>query len=385
MKVVTPLSRLTGFLIAVYLAQIVTSFSVGLLASVIAATYICVPLAFVFLLPRTYPQFDLRSLALYTTILMIPIHAIGLVQQFVNPSFMISTAYSEGGGIIARNFLDAGSFFRLPSIFASADRYSGVAMMQIFLTFVLLSGSKPPTRRMAIWVVISLFAGFASLFIAGARSRIIIVSITLTVAGLVLIFGAIRRKVSRLAMRRTLTLAVLFAVGLTASLSIQSVRDRVADFPIFVMLQQTIVQNDVSRRFDQSLRVSEVPEGVTLFGEGLGFDSGGRPGEFGIRAMWIESGLFWTPIMLAIHAMILFWLVKSTLYLLLSDPLLTILGVGSILAWLFALLAGFSSTFELSQALLLFPTIAVFSIATYSRRLKPAPLSDVAQSSKRIS
>ena len=118
--------------------------------------------------------------------------------------------------------------------------------------------------------------------------------------------------------------------------------------------------------------MSEVPADVTILGEGLGTTASGRPGEFAIRAMWIESGVLWTPIMLLIHAGVLFWLGRLGLRALIDgDAVLTLLAVGSALAWLFALLTGLSSTFELSQGLLLFPTIAAVSIVSSKSRRRP--------------
>lgn len=367
----TPISTLAGLLIAIYLAQLLTTFSADLMDAFMAAAYVCVPLAFLFVIPRAYPHFDLRTLAYYTTLLMIPVHLVGLIQRFVDPSFLISTVYSgDLGGVILRNFLDAGIFMRFPSIFASADRYSGIAMMQIFLTFLLLTGSKPPTQKTLVWVIFNLIAGCASLLIAGARSRIIIVSITLFAAGSVFLIGGVRRRLTKRMANTAVSVLLILAIGLAVAFSVGSIRKRVASFPVVAMLEQTIDRGDISDRFEASIRLSQVPDDVTFFGEGLGV-TGGRPGEFAIRAMWIESGLFWTLIMLLIHAAILFWLARVALRAALSgNALLTLLGVGQGLAWLFGLLAGLSSTFELSQALLLFPTIAAVSMMTLRRPVR---------------
>ncbi len=368
----TPISTLAGLLIAIYLAQLLTTFSADFMDAFMAAAYVCVPLAFLFVIPRAYPHFDLRTLAYYTTLLMIPVHLVGLIQRFVDPSFLISTVYSgDLGGVIQRNLLDVGFFERFPSIFASADRYSGVAMMQIFLTFLLLTGSKPPTQKTLVWVIFNLIAGCASLLIAGARSRIIIVSITLFAASSVFLIGGVRRRLTRRMANTAVSVLLILAIGLAVAFSVGSIRKRVASFPVVAMLEQTIDRGDISDRFEASMRLSQVPDDVTFFGEGLGVTGGGRPGEFAIRAMWIESGLFWTLIMLLIHAAILFWFARVALRAALSgNALLTLLGVGLGLAWLFGLLAGLSSTFELSQALLLFPTIAAVSMMTLRRPVR---------------
>jgi hypothetical protein len=368
----TPISSLAGLLIGVYLAQLLTSPLDDIAISFSATAYVCVPLAFVFLIPRVYPQFDLRALALYVTILMVPVHAVGFIQQFVSPSFMISTAYSESGGVIIRNFLDAGTFSRFPSIFASADRYSGVAMMEFFLAFVLLSDSKPPARTTLVWVVISVVSGLGSLLIAGARSRILIVGISLTIAGLIFLYRIVRRRPSRRMTKIAVVLFLMCTMGFTIGLSVGAVRERITAFPVLAMLQQSHDRGDFTARFVQSLDLSAIPEDTTYFGEGLGTTgSAGRPGEFGIRAMWIESGLFWTPIMLLLNVGLLFWLGRIMLRAALwGDAVLAMLCTGQLLAWLLALLAGLSGTFELSQALLLFPTIAMVSMVNLASRTK---------------
>jgi hypothetical protein len=281
---------------------------------------------------------------------------------------MISTVYSETGGVIERNFLDAGTFSRFPSIFASADRYSGVAMMQIYLTFLLLFGNKPPNRKILPWLALCLIAGVGSLLISGARSRIIMISAALFAAGIAFSIAIARR---RLTGRKTsiawgvfLIPAIVIAAGLIAP----SLRESVTSLPVLAMLGETIDTGDVGQRLAESIELSGLPDNVTFLGEGLGVTGAGRPGEFGIQAMWIESGLFWTPIMLLIHIGILFCLGRVALRAALhGHPLLTFLVIGQVLAWLFALLAGLSSTFELSQALLLFPTIAVCSMITLGR------------------
>jgi hypothetical protein len=359
----TSVSTLAGLLMAAYLAQLFTSFSADVATAVMAAAYICVPLALLFLIPRAYPEFDLRALALSTTILMVPIHIVGLIQRFIDPSFLISTTYStESGGVVVRNLLEGGTFERFPSLFVSPDRYSGVAMMQIFLTFHLLAGTKLPTKRTLAWVIFSLLAGGASLLTAGARSRIVIVSTALLAASIVFSIALVRRRLTKRTSRRVMVVAVILATGLAVPFSILLTGQGTSAFPVVTALQQSIEIGDLNDRFLEGILLSQAPDNVTLFGEGLGSTAGGRPGEFAVRAMWIEGGLFWTLILLLIHASILFSLGNLALRAALSsNALSTLLAVGLGLAWLFALLAGLSSTFELSQALLLLPTIAVVS------------------------
>ena len=144
---VPAVSTLSGVLIAVYYAQLCTSFGINPLHALMSAIYMILPLAFLYVIPRACPDFDIRSLALFTTILVLPIHLVGLIQEFFDPEFLVSTAYSENGGVIARNFVgEEGSFNRYPSLFASADRYSAVSCMNFFLSFVLTAGDQPRSR-----------------------------------------------------------------------------------------------------------------------------------------------------------------------------------------------------------------------------------------------
>ncbi len=366
----TWLSTLAALLIAISLAQLFSTFSQGFIAAIMATVYVCVPLAFIFIIPRIYPHFDLRALALYATVLMIPVHLIGFIQKFFDASFFISTVYSgESGGVISRNFLVGTSYFeRFPSIFSSADRYSGVAMMQIFLTSVLLVGERPLSKRTRVWVAINFILGFTSLLVAGARARIIIVIVAALAAGAVFLFVNTRRVLGRARVNTELGAILIFAFGLAVIFSVGPARKAFEEMPIVVMLEETIEHGDISSRFMDAVELSMVPDDVLLFGEGPGVLGEGRPGEFAIRAMWIESGLMWTLLTLLVHAAILVWFSRVIGHAALSgNSVLTLIAVGLGLAWLFALLAGLSSTFELSQALLLFPTMAVVSTLTLRR------------------
>jgi hypothetical protein len=65
-------------------------------------------------------------------------------------------------------------------------------------------------------------------------------------------------------------------------------------------------------------------------------------------------------------------------------PVVTALAVGQTLAWLFALVAGLSSTFELAQGLLYFPTLAVLSKISLPRVLAPRRLPAIWYSGAKI-
>lgn len=359
-------SRLAALLMATYYIQFCLGLEVDLLPAMMMLMYVCVPLAIIVVIPCAYPEFDIHALALQTTILMVPIHAVGAVQAFIDPQFLVSTAYSETGGVIARNFLDGtDTFNRLPSLFASADRYAGVSAMQVFLTFLLFSEQALRTKRAMLWLTFSLLLAFAGLFFAGARSRILIVAAALLVAGIALLVSVQRGRLTTFG--RTILVRAVMVIGLllTVGLSFESVRHRIAELPIFAMLEQTAEQGDAQDRTQQAIDISMVPDDVKFFGEGLGKSGDGRPGEFGIRAMWIEGGFFWTIIMLMIHAGILLSIVMEAIRSTLGgNAVLSLMLTAGGLFWLFGLLAGLSSSFELSVALLLCPMIAVAAMAT---------------------
>ncbi len=368
---VPAISTFAGALMVSYGLQFGTGFNVELLPALMMLVYMCVPLAFIVVVPRAYPHFDLYSMALYTTILMLPIHAVGFVQQFIDQSFLVSTAYSDSGGVIARNFLEGtGSFNRLPSIFASADRYAGVCAMQILLSLVLVSFVSP-RNRMIIWVILfGLLFAFGGSMIAGSRSRILIVGVALFAGGVAFLLRMARGQLRHLSRRILMRTVVVAFVVFAAALSFEDVRDRIAELPVLSMLEQTAELSDVQGRFVQAIGISLIPYDATLFGEGLGVSAGGRPGEFAICALWIEGGIFWTLIMLTIYTAILLTFVRGGIRATTSgNTVLSITLTGCGLFWLFGLLAGFSSLFELSVALLLFPMIAVVAMPSGKRRL----------------
>ena len=367
-------SILSRALIVTYCVQFCTGFDVDLQHALMMLIYMSLPLAFIVVIPKFYPDFDLRALALFTTIFMVPLHAVGLVQQFVDTSFMVSTAYSETGGVIARNFLEGtGSFNRLPSLFASADRYAGVSAMQVLLSFLLLSGARSRRRSSMLLLVFALLSGASGMMLAGARSRIVILGIALLIGGIALLVKVLKGRLSshgRTILARASLTACLLLVG---ALSFEQVRARVAELPVFSMLAQSVEKGDAQGRFQQGIDISMMPHDVSFFGEGLGTSTQGRPGEFGIRALWIEGGFFWTTIMLILHAGVLLLIGASAVRATLAgDAVESMQLTAAGLTWLFGLLAGLSGSFEVSLALLLFPMIAVVEMA-YSRNTAGRP------------
>lgn len=248
-------------------------------------------------------------------------------------------------------------------------------MMQIFLAVVLLAGKHPPTWKMSLWVLFSISLGGVSLAIAGARSRLVIVAITFVAAAIVLLLRAARGKSAQAA---NATLQVFLIVCVVAAAVVTS-EEQIGTSPILIMMRQTIDHGDINDRLGQSIESSQLPGNITFLGQGLGSTASGRPGEFGVRAMWIESGLFWTPLMLLLYGAIALLLGLAGLRAARSgNTLMLVLTLGPLLAWLFAVLAGLSSSFELSQSLLLIPTIAALSITPLQQSIPavgPQPLS----------
>jgi hypothetical protein len=376
-KVSSAIATPAGLLMLAYVLQLTTAFAVSASDAITAAAYICLPLAFLVVIPRVYPEFDLYGMALYVTILMVPINVVGLIQQYVNHSFFISTVYTGTvtgtgivGGVIERNFLSGGgTFHRYPAIFVSADRYAGIAMMHVLFS-VLLLGAPARNQRIRSWALASFASALVALFIAGARSRMLIVACALLAGALAFVLGMKQAK-----LRKTLVwssaVVLLLLLAILASDSAPAIMAYVQEFPIVRMMEETFRNGDVTSRLGEGLALSLMPEDASLFGEGLGTVGGGRPGEFGIRVMWIESGLFWTPLVLAVNGVILVRLMGLAIRTVRAGrAVLAPLATAQVLGWIFALLAGLSSTFELSQALLMFPSIAVLTIRRRSVPLR---------------
>lgn len=359
------LVHLSVALLTVYSLQFLTGYHAELLPALMMLFYIAVPLVLLLTILTVYRSFDIQSLAFYTAVFMLPVHAVGLIQHFVNPNFLISHAYSENGGIIARNFLvGTNTFDRLPALFASADRYAGVSAMQFLLSFLLPRGRGPHRKASLALIGLSLLSGAIGMGLAGSRSRILIVGGALVGGGVALFVNLLRSPGSRRMRFMFKTAVVALILSLIATVGSEKVRDRISEFPVLSMLAETQDKGDVQDRFHQAAHISSIPDDVTFFGEGLGSDAEGRPGEFAIRSMWIEGGLFWTTIMLLIHVSILLTIGRSLVRAITAGrPLLSMLLTASWLFWLFGLLAGFSSLFELSLALLLFPTLGVAALA----------------------
>ena len=339
------------FLVAVYFFQWSMSVDAPAREGLNHLLYMAIPLGYLILIPRCQPNFDHVALANRVLLLMIPVNIIGIVQYTVDPTFFISTSYSgESGGVIRRNLLYGAAFQRFPSLYASADRYSAMALMQFCYSIILLQASGTGRGRMA-WIAFNVIGSLVALGIAGARSRLIIVF------ALALIVAAIYSWQRLMTLRREnrgWTLAVL-SVAVVIALGVLIARARTGEYSVFTLLQQSLLERDLNHRIEQAVTKSLLPTETSAFGEGLGsIGVGGKPGEFGIQSIWAESGVVWGSLLLVGFAGIGFALVRSALASLRAHRLIEMaLPLLALLILATALLTGLTSAFELSSGVLL--------------------------------
>lgn len=362
-------------LLGVYLVQLLTHFDAPLFEATASALYIILPLAYLVTIAQCFPHFDLYRLGQSFLILMPPILVVALIQYFVDDSFLIDTTYSETGGVIDRNLMGeiipGGATFykRLPSLMASADRLSAMGMMQFYFCVLLLRGAGKMTPRRAVWLLFSLASAIAVLMIAGARSRILITGIAIALAGAPIVLKLlvnVRQRQRSSGVSPAIIIVIAAAIGggiLAAGVAGGGMEGALDSLPIVRQLNATAEKDDVSVRATESLEMSSIPDDVTIFGLGLGAAGvGGRPGEMAVRAMWIESGVFWTALMLLIYAALILRLAQCLLGAIRRQaPHDIFLCAVPLLLWMLGLMAGLAGTFELSTALTLFPAVAVIT------------------------
>jgi hypothetical protein len=334
--------------------------------------YVCLPLAFIIVV-QYCPQFDLTALARLFLWCMLPLDIVGAIQYFADPAFMISSAYSVEGGIIARNFLSEGSFSRYPSIFVSADRFSAMGLMQLYFAVLLLVSPSNLSWRRLSWISFNIISAGGALLISGARSRIIIAFAALA---LVIVAFALKRpfaaagKAPRFVGRLIALISVLLITVYQLVEIYHPARTRSSSRPpVITFLAESLERGDIQGRVREAASVSAIPDEVTWFGKGLGTEgSGGKPGEFGIRSMWLESGLVWGSLMLVAFGGICSVLFRLT-HRAFSRPHFVENAVYSIplLLLLFSLGAGLTSGFELSSGILLGCSIGAITRQTKAR------------------
>ena len=353
------MSLLAAVLIVLYSVQLLTTFESSLIAALTHAVYMCVPLLYIVVIINWSPQFDLIRLSQYFLLLVIPINIVGLVQYFVDPSFLISTVYSgDLGGVIERSFLDSGIFSRYPSLFTSADRYSGIALMQLYFSFALLADRNYSSFRIT-WLSFNFISGLLALFIAGARSRILIALMELIIIALVLVISFMIGKGSSKLRGRIKVVMLIVPVLVVLSFTVVY-QEQDSRFPVVGFLSQSLQEGDISSRVSDSIEYSLLPSEVTMLGKGLGtVGSRGKPGEFGVRSIWEESGMLWGSIMLATFIYMVIILINLT-----AKAAINGLVIGAVLYSLpafmiiMSLLAGLTAAFEFSVGILISCSIA---------------------------
>jgi len=349
-------SFFAAFLVAIYALQLSTTFFSPFALAFSHFLYMAIPLSFIIVIHRYAPEFDLSRLATVFLILMIPINIVGLIQYLVNPGFLISTSYSATGGIIDRNFFIGGYFSRFPSLFASADRYSAMALMQFFFSVVLLAKDEKLSRKQYLWGGANVLMSFVALGISGARSRILIAIVEVFFLGAIQVIPMFNLKgVSAREGVRRLIVLFLGMVGVSAFFYLVY-SPKAQDFPILAMLNQTFDSGDVGVRINEALELSRPTEQVSLAGLGLGTQSlvPGKPGEFGLMSIWAESGLFWgIPLIISFMGMIFVLFKLSFKAAITGKGLFFVHYSFPLLILIFGLLSGLTAAFELSTGVLL--------------------------------
>lgn len=346
------------FLILVYFLQWSTSIYAPAREGLNHVLYLAIPLAYLVVILRGRADFDYAALANRVLMLMIPVNAIGVIQYTVDPTFFLSTTYSgEFGGIIRRNLLHGAAFERFPSLYASADRYSAMGLMQFYYSIILLNTASLSRARVA-WIAFNALSGLVALAIAGARSRILIVVIVAMVIAVVYLLqrvAAARREKGGWA------LAILSGATVAALLTFVLRAAPVGEYSVFAFLQQSLLERDLNQRLEQAVTASRLPDQVSVFGEGLGtIGIGGKPGEFGIYSIWAESGVIWGGLLLLGFAALLLVLARRALAAIRERRIVGLaLSSMALLVVATALLTGLTSAFELSSGLLLACAIAL--------------------------
>ena len=358
-------------LIVLYIFQLINIGDKGIVNALTHALYMCIPLLSFIVILIFSPNFDLERFIRIFMIMIIPINIIGAIQYFYDPYFLISTAYdievgassSHSGGVIERNLLyGQATFSRFPSIFASADRFSAVALLQFYFSFILFSKSIDNRKINYSWLIFGFCSSIGSLLISGARSRILIASIEVIFFLIVCSISLFKKHSREIRLKPKHYLFILISmicIGVYSSLNIKNSDER-EEFLIIEFLGQSVEQRDLSNRIVDGYVKSLIPEKVSIFGEGLGtIGLGGKPGEFGIYSIWIESGLFWGSFMLmAFFGMIAILAILTIKEILLSHPIGSVIYSFPMLLLIYALLSGLTAVFEFSGGILLMCSMA---------------------------
>ncbi len=343
------------FLILLYILQLLSGFNGSFFKALVHVLYICIPLLYIITIIRFCPEFDIIKLGNIFLLFMAPVNLVGFIQYSMDSGFLISTSFSDTGGIIKRNLdnLIEGkhTFMRLPSIFASADRYSAMGLMQLYFTLLLFLKSDHKTGANSLWILFNLTSSIVALLIAGARSRIILALLLL-----ILQIPVYFKPVFSIMMKNLLSLLISLFL---AFLTVFSMFFLMPDFPVIDYLKASVEEGILLRRIKETFSFLLFTEDVSFFGQGLGtIGEGGKPGELGVHSMWKESGLVWSLPMLFSFSAILLIMARKVLNGLIGKRREMALSCSFyILVLISGLLTGLTSCFELASGSLLMCSI----------------------------
>ena len=341
-------------IIILYFFQIFTHPHFFYLDALIFFLYFLIPISSLILWASFDGKTDIRKIVVLFGIFMLPHHVVAFIQFLFDENFFISTAYSESGGIILRSFLSptqgnlTGAYVRFPGLFASADRYAGMSALQVALSAYFVSFSRKNTPSDLAKFIFLLTIGILGLFISGVRSRtgIGISSILAATIACYLYWYLSERVSLHVALRHVISF-FLGAIFISAVVLMMN-------FDSLTMLKQTFMSNDIFIRFGQMFAMSLPPADVTVVGQGIG-SLRARPAEFGIWAMWRESGLLFSSLLLFSYFTVIVVCVIAIIGGIranhVGDTSVILCFLGFLM---FGMLAGFSTNFEYSLGLALF-------------------------------
>lgn len=340
------------FLLVIYAVQLFFSyFSHGLLRPMIGFLYIGLPLFLIIAAIRPPKFFDIRLFLILFTLAMLPVHIVGIVQYTVDPEFLVSYSYHETGGVKARNLMQStGKYLRLPALFASGDRYSAVSALQVLFGIMAWTGPKRIDGRFYLAVVsLAILLGIVGLIVSGTRVRVVLLGLSLFFV--LPLWGNRAAKQTIVA----IGLAAVIAIGFVLAAKDDRQSELIESIPLLGMLQETFEQDDIQNRFERAMYMSRIREETTMFGRGLGsVSSDGTPGEFGIRALWIESGVFWGLLTILGFGIMILGILLRIRVAHLRRNMDELLGLNYLLLNLgVALLVGLKAFFDISNVILI--------------------------------
>lgn len=342
-------------------------------SSIIHGIYMSLPLTYMAILSLKRYNINIYTFATSYLIFFLPVNLIGIIQKFLDSSFFISSSYAPDGlgGVILRNTLSSGFFTRYPSIYASADRYSALALIQFICVLITSRLLQPHSRLLRSWIYFNFISSFLALLISGARARILI---ALSAVFLVMVTRLVFRLLSA---QPPTTFLKLNKAFLTCSILlflpsfIVFLQSDILDaIPVLHFLGESFLKGDLIDRVSEAVHMSGTTITSNPLGNGLGSISFGKPGEFGLMSLWYESGLFFGIITILLFVTIIYVLFSVSLKYIQSHLLAEAIIVLTILLSLAtSLLVGLTSMFEVSSGIaycLLTPLMLKYGIKSIS-------------------